>query len=86
MLAGDAVLTMPPLPTWFRGREAIRAFVAREPMAAGRHWRLEPTRSNGQLAFASHLETDGVLRFHALQVLTLYPDGTIGEIPAFLAD
>ena len=79
LLAEDAVLTMPPLPTWFRGRDAIRDFVARQPMAPGRRWRLEQTSCNGQLAFASHY-AGGT----HLQVLTLRPDGTVGEITTFL--
>lgn len=83
MLAEDAVLAMPPRPTWFRGREAIRAFVAREPMAHGRSWRLEPTSYNGQLAFASRL---GDLNPpHALQVLTLRGDGQVSQITTFLS-
>lgn len=86
MLAKDAVLSMPPRPTWFRGRDAVRAFVAREPMAPGRRWHLEATRCNGQLAFDCTLENvlTGEVRSHALQVLTLGADGRIGEITAFL--
>ena len=29
MLAEDATITMPPLPTWYRGREAVAAFLGR---------------------------------------------------------
>ena len=35
MLAEDATLAMPPIPTWFRGREAVSAFLARGPLAGG---------------------------------------------------
>ena len=34
MLAEDAVLAMPPEPTWFAGRDAIAAFLAATPLAA----------------------------------------------------
>jgi len=86
MLAADAVMTMPPRPTWFDGREAIRTFVAREPMASSTRWRMEPTRANGQLAFACYdrRAAGGRERLHALHVLTLRADGHIGEITAFL--
>ncbi len=79
LLAEDAVLTMPPRPTWFQGRDAIRDFIARRPMERGRRWRLEQTACNGQLAFTSHSD-EGT----HLQVLTLRPDGTVGEITTFL--
>ena len=84
LLAEDALLTMPPRPTWFRGRDAIRAFVAREPMRPGRRWRLTPTTVNGQLAFDSRIGDEA--RTHALQVITLRPDGRVSEITTFLAD
>ena len=29
MLAADATFTMPPLPTWYRGHDAIAAFLTR---------------------------------------------------------
>lgn len=50
MRAEDAVLAMPPEPTWFAGRDAIAAFLAAIPLAATtpRH-RLVPTRANGSL-------------------------------------
>lgn len=84
LLAEDAVLTMPPRPTWFRGREAIRAFVAREPMRPGRRWRLQPAPCNGQLAFDCRLAGDPGL--HSTFVLTLDGDGRIAELTAFLQE
>ena len=32
LLAEDATFTMPPLPTWYRGRDAIAAFLARDAL------------------------------------------------------
>lgn len=86
MLAQDAVMTMPPRPTWFAGREAIRTFVSREPMALSSRWRLTPTRANGQPAFGCYMRTPDQQRYqlHALHVLTLRTDGSIAEITAFL--
>jgi RNA polymerase sigma-70 factor (ECF subfamily) len=58
MLAEDAVLAMPPHPTWFAGREAVAEFLRLWPFAPGNRERLMPTRANGQLAFA-HYTWDG---------------------------
>jgi len=52
MLAEDATFTMPPLPTWYRGRDAIAAFLTR--YALQDRWRLVPARANGQLAFGCY--------------------------------
>jgi RNA polymerase sigma-70 factor, ECF subfamily len=71
MLAEDATFTMPPLPTWYRGRDAIAAFLTR--LALQDRWRLLPARANGQLAFGCYA-WDGELKSHtalSLDVLTL---------------
>jgi RNA polymerase sigma-70 factor, ECF subfamily len=52
MLVADANFTMPPLPTWYRGRDAISTFLTR--FALQDRWRLLPARANGQLAFACY--------------------------------
>jgi RNA polymerase sigma-70 factor, ECF subfamily len=74
MLADDAVLAMPPEPTWFTGRDAIAAFLAAIPLAATtpRH-RLLPTWANGQIAFGhySWREQPRAYVRHAITVLSL---------------
>jgi RNA polymerase sigma-70 factor (ECF subfamily) len=74
MLAEDAVLAMPPEPTWFAGRDAIAAFLAAIPLAATtpRH-RLVPTWANGQVAFGhySWREEPNAFVRHAITVLSL---------------
>ncbi len=74
LLHDDAVLTMPPLPTWFRGGAAIREFLLRHLLtsdAVGR-FRLLPTRANDCPAFAAYTRgPDGVYRPGALQVLSI---------------
>jgi RNA polymerase sigma-70 factor, ECF subfamily len=52
MLAEDARFTMPPLPTWYRGHDAIALFLTR--FALRDRWRLIPARANGQLAFGCY--------------------------------
>jgi RNA polymerase sigma-70 factor, ECF subfamily len=81
MLAADARYAMPPLPEWYAGRDAIRAFLTAGPLA--HRWRFVPTRANGQLAFGTYLWTDGALRWGGLDVLTLR-GGEVVEVVSFL--
>jgi RNA polymerase sigma-70 factor (ECF subfamily) len=71
MLAEDAILAMPPHPTWYAGREAIGEFLRLRPFRPGWRERIVPTRANGQLAFAHYALKDGVFTAHALGVLAL---------------
>jgi RNA polymerase sigma-70 factor (ECF subfamily) len=83
MLADDATFTMPPLPTWYRGRDAIRTFLVRSALLE--RWRLVPARANGQLAFGNYgWETEKkTYTPKTLDVVTL--DGTVvKEITAFV--
>jgi RNA polymerase sigma-70 factor (ECF subfamily) len=86
MLAEGATMAMPPLPTWYRGREAVTAFLRGWPLSGETRWRVVPTRANGQLAFGEYLwdpETESMLP-HAIMLLTL--EGTrINGITAFLS-
>jgi RNA polymerase sigma-70 factor, ECF subfamily len=85
MLAEDAKLAMPPLPTWYRGRDQVASFLSGGPLAGTTRWRLVPTRANGQLAFGLYAWDDKTQTFtpRAVDVLTLR--GTqIQEITAFL--
>jgi RNA polymerase sigma-70 factor (ECF subfamily) len=67
LLKEDAILAMPPSPSWYRGRESVRIFVAATVFtyggmfggrAAGR-WRLMPMSANGCPAFAIYQRTEG---------------------------
>jgi RNA polymerase sigma-70 factor (ECF subfamily) len=93
LLKEEAVFTMPPSPSWYRGRAPIGAFVAAtifgdegmfSGQAAGR-WRLMPARANAQPAFAVY-ERDpsgGGYRAFALQVLTFDGD-QLAEVANFI--
>ncbi len=85
MLAEDATMAMPPIPTWYAGREAVAAFLRGWPLAGGQRWRLVPVRANGQLAFGHYIWDPGRESFtpHGVNVLTLH-GVRIGEITAFL--
>jgi RNA polymerase sigma-70 factor (TIGR02960 family) len=82
VLAQDASWEMPPIPTWFAGRDNVVAFLASRQRAIGR-MRTIPTTANGQPAFAFY-EPDaaGGYRPHALHVLTLTEAG-ISRIVSF---
>jgi RNA polymerase sigma-70 factor (ECF subfamily) len=84
MLAHDATITMPPRPTWFRGRDSVETFLRTVVLAPGVHWRLRPVLANGQLAFGEYRwnETTGRFVAEALTVLTL-ADALIADITAF---
>jgi RNA polymerase sigma-70 factor (ECF subfamily) len=51
LLSRDAIVSMPPFATWYRGREAIVLWL-RRVFSEGRSFRLVPTVANGAPAFA----------------------------------
>jgi RNA polymerase sigma-70 factor (ECF subfamily) len=97
MLAEDVVVTMPPMATWYAGRDAARVFL--EEYAFARRWsrdrevfeagvrdvRLVRTSANGQPALAAYNRDpeDGRLKPYALQVLTLR-GGLIAQVDGFV--
>jgi RNA polymerase sigma-70 factor, ECF subfamily len=84
LLAEDALLAMPPLPTWFRGRDAIAIFLAGWPLS-GTVPRLVATRANGQPAFANYFWDAEREAFVANDIIVLTMDGaSIAELTAWL--
>jgi RNA polymerase sigma-70 factor (ECF subfamily) len=83
LLADDARLTMPPLPAWYDGREAVRRFFAERIFA--HRWRVLPTTANGQPAVAGYMGEDGddMLPLNALVVISVR-DGRIAALDSFL--
>ncbi len=83
MLAEDATFSMPPLAAWYRGHDAIRAFLPTGPMSMPR--RFVPLRANAQPAFATYCweEEHGRWRANAVHVITLRGD-RIADLTAFL--
>jgi RNA polymerase sigma-70 factor, ECF subfamily len=86
LLREDAVLSMPPLEEWYRGRDAIRMFL-KWGMREGRRFRLVATRANGQPAFGSYMwrseHAERGFAAHSLMVLT--SDGNaISDVTIFV--
>jgi RNA polymerase sigma-70 factor (ECF subfamily) len=85
LLREDAVLMMPPVPEWYRGREGVGGFLSAEWPALG-PFRLLPTGANGQPAFGlygSAAAGRSLFRPLAVQVLRIEA-GLIAEIVGFI--
>ncbi len=79
----DIALEMPPLLTWFAGRETVVRFVAASLLPGPGLLTLVPVTANGQPAFAVYArDPDGTFLAHAIQVLTVTDTG-IARIVAF---
>ena len=84
LLRADAVVEMPPLPTWFAGQAQISRFLAAHVLREPGGLRAVPAPANGQPAFAAYQRGDeGVYRAHAVQVLTCTGTG-IARIVSFI--
>jgi RNA polymerase sigma-70 factor, ECF subfamily len=83
LLKEDASYTMPPLPQWYAGREAIRAFFE---WAFKRYagFRMVSIEANRQCAFAAYSRpiADAPWTAHSIHVLTL-EDGKISRLTLF---
>jgi RNA polymerase sigma-70 factor, ECF subfamily len=72
LLREDAVFEMPPMPTWFAGRDLIGRFLAAQVLRRSGDFRAIPTAANGQPALACYLrDADGVHGAHAIAVFTI---------------
>jgi RNA polymerase sigma-70 factor (ECF subfamily) len=84
MLTEDAAWSMPPMPGWYHGYEAVAAFLTDYPMRE--RWRHVPTRASGQLAVGCYMWNEERESYVAavLDVLTLR--GTrIAEVTGFVS-
>ncbi len=86
-LSEDAVLQLPPSPSWYEGRDAVKRHLSSYPLAgdARGRWRLLPRRANGQLAFGVYRRDDERRAYtaHSIQVLHFAADAQVSEIIAF---
>jgi RNA polymerase sigma-70 factor, ECF subfamily len=85
MLTDDAAMAMPPRPTWYRGRDAVAAFLRAVPLAGDLRSRLVCVSANGQRAFGHYTRSGdaGAYIAHGVNVITLR-GSQIEAIDAFL--
>jgi RNA polymerase sigma-70 factor (ECF subfamily) len=83
MLTEDASWSMPPIPSWFQGHQAIRGFLAGGPFRE--NWRHHPAYANGQLAIGCYLfdEASAFYLPAVIDVLTIRED-KIAAVTGFL--
>jgi RNA polymerase sigma-70 factor (TIGR02960 family) len=79
LFTDDIRFAMPPIPSWFDGRDAVGRFLAERVFQTP--WRLVQTRANGQLAFVCYQGPD--FGIGAINVVTLR-GGLIAEMTGFL--
>lgn len=81
LLAEDVLLTMPPIPLEYQGRELVARFMAAFVFRGGNAFRLIATRANGQPAFGMYLAepgSAGTARANGVMVFTLSGDRISG--------
>jgi RNA polymerase sigma-70 factor (ECF subfamily) len=75
LLSRDATFSMPPWPTWYRGRAAIARWLEDIALADARVFRYLPTIANGQPAFAVYKKERRERSFKAFGIEVLWPGG-----------
>jgi RNA polymerase sigma-70 factor, ECF subfamily len=86
LMREDCAFSMPPIPSWYSGREQIAALVRMtifSGQASGR-WRLAPTRANAQPGFGLYRwdAAKGIYAAYGVQVVTLAGE-QIADITTF---
>jgi RNA polymerase sigma-70 factor (ECF subfamily) len=83
LLTEDATWSMPPVPSWYRGREAVTDFLVRMPLRES--WRHLRTSANGQIAVGCYRWDEQAAAHVAfvIDVLTLRGD-RISDVTAFI--
>jgi RNA polymerase sigma-70 factor (ECF subfamily) len=88
MLAEEATFSMPPVPTWFRGRDDIAAFLNTqfdEGRVLSSLWRFEATSASGQAAMIGHRRDPEMGRDDHSTLTVLTFDGErIAAVVAFM--
>ena len=86
MLAEDVSFAMPPLATWYSGRDGVGQWAAGWPLSGLWRWRAVRTRANGQEALGFYAWDDDAQTYlpFALNVLTFHGE-QISDVIAFVA-
>jgi RNA polymerase sigma-70 factor, ECF subfamily len=83
LLRSDATLEAPPLRTWYSGVRYCMPYMARHVIGSPGHWRMLPTRANGQPAVAAYYRgAPGDYLPYGIVVLSADADG-ISRITSF---
>lgn len=79
LLKDDATFSMPPIPSWYRGHDEIRALTDKTLFSgeADGRWRLVQTHANRQLAFGFYRLNEDDNRHHAYGVQVVTLDGNL---------
>jgi len=86
LLRQDATLSMPPLPDWYAGRDAIITAAQAKIFAgdARGRWRMQPVRANRQPACAVYQRDEaGVYHAFGISVLTIKQD-QVADVITFI--
>ena len=83
LLTEDATWAMPPLATWYRGREAISEFLVH--FGYNERWRHVPAAANGQPALGCYTYEPTLARWVPSAVAVLAVDGDlVSQVTYFL--
>ncbi|GHF08245.1 ECF RNA polymerase sigma factor SigG [Amycolatopsis deserti] len=85
LLTEDVTWSMPPMPHWYHGIDAVMSFARQYPLASCGSWRHRIVAANGLPAVASYLRTepDGTFGSWSINVLTPR-DGRIAAVTSFV--
>lgn len=84
LLADDVLLSMPPIPLVYSGRDLVAQFLRAFVFAPGNTFTLVPTRANGQPAFGMYLRGPADTDSHANGVMVFaLADGQVSEMTRF---
>ncbi|WP_042417926.1 sigma-70 family RNA polymerase sigma factor [Streptacidiphilus anmyonensis] len=85
LLTEDVTWSMPPLPHWYQGVDAVLDFAVQVPITRCPSWRYQVTGANGQAAVAFYLGVDPALPHDAWAVAVLdLREDRIAAITSFL--
>ncbi|WFE47788.1 sigma-70 family RNA polymerase sigma factor [Verrucosispora sp. WMMD1129] len=85
LLTRDVTWSMPPLPHWYQGVDAVMDFAVRVPLTGCGSWRHLPTSANGQPTVGCYLWNADAGRYLAWSINVLTLDGEkIAAITSFI--
>ncbi|MEV0648845.1 sigma-70 family RNA polymerase sigma factor [Phytomonospora sp. NPDC050363] len=85
LLTADVTWSMPPMPHWYQGIDAVLDFAVQVPLTSCGGWRHIPVSANGQPAVAGY-RLDPAVGRHFPWSITVFTirDGRVAELTSFL--